>query len=147
VSRVGLAPLPGRASGRAPERAAGRALAAAALTALLVAVAACSGASKGPAADATPADAARKDPAALARGKALFSGTCTGYCHSIAPGGKGAPDVFDCEWLHGGSATQIHQTITTGVPNTRMVAFGGKLADDDIWRVVAFIQSESRCAR
>lgn len=118
-----------------------------ALAVVAVAFWGCAGGSSGGGADGTPADAARKDPAALARGKALFSGTCTGYCHSIAPGGKGAPDLFDCEWLHGGSAVEIHRTITTGVPNTRMVPFGGKLPDEDVWRVVAFLQSESRCAR
>ncbi|HVP31756.1 MAG TPA: cytochrome c [Myxococcota bacterium] len=91
--------------------------------------------------------AALADPTSLARGKAIFSGTCTGYCHSIAPGGKGAPDLFDCDWLHGGSEAEIHHTITTGVPNTRMVAFGGKLQDDDIWRIVAFLESSSRCPR
>jgi len=131
---------------RAPEACARvRALAAGALATALVAFVACAGGSPGT--GSTPADAARKDPAALARGKAIFSGTCTGYCHSTEPGGKGAPDLFDCEWLHGGSALAIHQTIATGVPNTRMVGFGGKLADEDLWRLVAFVQSASRCQR
>jgi len=32
----------------------------------------------------SPADAFRADAAALQRGKALFVGTCAGYCHSTA---------------------------------------------------------------
>jgi len=102
---------------------------------------------KKPAVPPSPAVAYRSDPAALARGKALFGGTCTGYCHSVEPGGKGAPDLFDCDWLHGGSDAEIFHTLTTGVPDTRMVSFAGKLSDDDLWKIIAYLRSASRCQR
>ena len=100
-----------------------------------------------PAPPPSPALAYLSDPAALARGKALFGGTCTGYCHSTEPGGKGAPDLFDCEWLHGGSDAEIFRTLTSGVPDTRMVSFAGKLPDDDLWKIIAYLRSASRCPR
>jgi len=82
------------------------------------------------------------------RGDQLFTALCSAYCHSRDPGKREAPDLFDCEWLHGGSETEIFATISNGVPNTRMVAFGGKLpnGDDDIRNLVAFLQVNSRCA-
>ena len=84
-----------------------------------------------------------EDPAALARGKAIFTGTCSGYCHLTVPGPRDEPYLFDCEWLHGSSDEAIFATIAQGVPGTQMVAFGGALpeGDDVIWRVVAWLKS------
>ena len=92
----------------------------------------------------TPADEFATDPVALKRGKAIFIGTCSGYCHSTSPGLRDAPYLFDCVWIHGGSDEQIFATIAQGVPNTRMVSFSGNLpeGDDDIWRIIAFLKSE-----
>ena len=97
----------------------------------------------------SPADRFAKDPAAVERGKMIFVGTCGAYCHSNKKDNRDAPYLFDCEWLHGGSETKIFTTISNGVPNTRMVAFGGKLpnGDDDIRNLVAFLQVNSRCAQ
>ena len=92
----------------------------------------------------SPADEFIAAPADLERGKALFVGTCGGYCHSTTPGLRDAPYLFDCLWIHGGSDEEIFATISSGVPNTRMVSFGGKLpeGDDDIWRIIAYLKSE-----
>ncbi len=91
----------------------------------------------------SPADRFVKDPKALARGKAIFTGTCGAYCHSTRKDNRDAPYLFDCHWLHGGSDEQIHATIANGVPGTRMIGFGGKMpqGDDDIWRVVAYLKT------
>jgi cytochrome c oxidase cbb3-type subunit 3 len=96
-----------------------------------------------PAADPVPALLA--SPADLARGKALFTGTCGAYCHKPTPGPGDAPFLFDCDWLHGGSDQEIFHTISKGVPGTRMVPFGGALQDTDIWRLVAYLRSASQC--
>tara|TARA_B100000686_G_C16220718_1_gene680022 strand:+ start:34 stop:414 length:381 start_codon:yes stop_codon:yes gene_type:complete len=82
------------------------------------------------------------DSAAVARGEALFVGTCAGYCHSRLPGDSDAVFLFDCEWLHGGSDQEIFDTVTVGVPNTRMVGFGSNFpeGDDDLWKIIAFIR-------
>lgn len=91
-----------------------------------------------------------QSPADIARGKALFTGTCGAYCHrpstpAAREAASDAPSLFDCDWKHGGADAQIFQTITKGVEGTRMVAFGGALPDDDIWRIIAYLRSGSQC--
>ncbi len=100
-----------------------------------------------PAAGADPVPALLKSPPDVERGRALFVGTCGAYCHHMTPGPGDAPYLFDCDWLHGGSDAEIFHTIATGVPNTRMVAFGGALPDEDIWRLVAYVKSASVCQK
>lgn len=80
----------------------------------------------------------------MQRAKSLFVGTCAGYCHSTEPLNKDAPYLFDCTWQHGsGQDQEIFDVIAQGVPNTRMIAFKGKLpeGDDDIWRLVGYIKA------
>ncbi len=103
-----------------------------------------------PAAPAQPAAPAAATPEDLARGKALFTGACGAYCHQANPqagAGQGAdaPFLFGCEFKHGGSDEEIFQTISHGVPGTRMVAFSGAIPDDDIRRIVAYLKSASTC--
>jgi mono/diheme cytochrome c family protein len=100
-----------------------------------------------PAAAADPVPALMKSPADVERGRALFVGTCGAYCHHMTPGPGDAPYLFDCDWLHGGSDAEVFHTITTGVPNTRMVAFGGAIPDADVWRLVAYLKSASTCRK
>ena len=95
----------------------------------------------------SPAVAYAEDPTALKRGRGIFLGTCAGYCHSMRGGGAGdVPNLFDCEWRHGGSDEEIFASIYTGYPGTRMIGFGGKLEDADLWKVVAYLRAASRCA-
>jgi len=81
------------------------------------------------------------------RGEQLFTALCSAYCHGRDPGKREAPYLFDCEWLHGGSEEEIFATVSNGVPNTRMVPFGGKLpnGDADIRNLVAFLKANSQC--
>ncbi|GAB2734609.1 cytochrome-c oxidase, cbb3-type subunit III [Melaminivora jejuensis] len=54
------------------------------------------------------------DPAAMAIGDRLFMNNCA-QCHgSDARGSKGFPNLTDGDWLHGGTAENIHQTIQEG---------------------------------
>ena len=100
-----------------------------------------------PDAEPTPFEVFTADPAALLRGKGLFIGMCGGYCHARKPGNRAAPDLFDCTWKHGGSPDEIFATISNGVPPTQMMSYGGKLpeGDDDIWKIIAFLKTDSRC--
>ena len=103
-----------------------------------------------PPAAESPAAVFERDPAAVKRGKSLFIGTCGGYCHSYHDGARGdVPDLFDCEWKYGGTDADIFHTISNGVPNTRMVPWKGVLpdGDTDIWKLVAFLRSESTCGK
>ena len=97
----------------------------------------------GACADADPASGYAAEAEALRRGEAGFTGTCGGYCHLIGTSNADAPNLFDCEWRHGGSNREIFSTIVNGVPETRMIGFGGSLPDgnDDVWKIVAFLKS------
>ncbi len=46
-----------------------------------------------------------------------------------SPGGEGSvgPNLTDAYWIHGGAPLQIHKTVTNGVPDKGMVAWGDQL--------------------
>jgi mono/diheme cytochrome c family protein len=99
---------------------------------------------------AQPAD--QKNPftgnaEAIAFGKTIYEATCTGYCHTTATSNRAGrcPNVFDCEWKHGNSDGAIYKAINVGVPNTEMVGFKGRLPDEMLWKIVAYIRSASQC--
>ena len=95
----------------------------------------------------SPATAYARDPAALERGRLIFVGTCGAYCHSVTNERRDAPNLFDCEWKHGGADADLFRTISGGVQGTRMPAFKGALpeGDPDIWKVIAYLRSASKC--
>ena len=98
----------------------------------------------------TPADEKNPftgDAAAIAFGKTIYEATCTGYCHTTAAAHRvgRCPNLFDCEWKHGGTDGEIHHTMTEGVPNTEMVGFKGRLPDEMLWKITAYIRSASQC--
>jgi mono/diheme cytochrome c family protein len=109
------------------------------------AAAAATASSAPPAAGADPVPNLLKSPSDVARGKAIFVGTCGAYCHHMTNTPGDAPFLFDCYWIHGGSDQEIFHTITTGVPGTRMVSFKGAIPDTDLWRIVAYLKSASQC--
>ena len=54
------------------------------------------------------------DPGAMAIGERLFLNNCA-QCHgSDARGSKGFPNLADADWLYGGAAEKIKETITKG---------------------------------
>ena len=85
------------------------------------------------------------DPEAVKRGRLLFVGTCAGYCHKLTPERVDALYLFDCEWKHGSSDQEIFNTVTAGVPNTRMLGFGTNFpeGENDLWKIIAFIRMSS----
>ncbi|HAG72223.1 MAG TPA: hypothetical protein DCL66_08480 [Gammaproteobacteria bacterium] len=93
----------------------------------------------------SPADVYMTDPEAVKRGKLLFVGTCAGYCHKLTPERVDALYLFDCEWKHGSSDQEIFNTVTMGVPNTRMVGFGTGFpeGENDLWKIIAFLRTNS----
>lgn len=55
-----------------------------------------------------------KDAQAMAIGERLYSNNCA-QCHaSDARGSKGFPNLTDVDWLHGGAAEKIKETLTVG---------------------------------
>ena len=88
---------------------------------------------------------------ATAAGAAIFRVNCV-QCHaSGAQGSPGFPNLNDDEWLWGGSADQIHKTITHGIrfaddPDTHtseMPAFAEMLSAGQIGDVSAYVASLS----
>ncbi len=52
------------------------------------------------------------------------------------------PSLMDDEWIYGGRLEQIHQTLVQGRPNG-MPAWGGKIPDEQIWQIAAYVRSMS----
>jgi mono/diheme cytochrome c family protein len=99
-----------------------------------------------------PADGSLKNPfagnaEAITLGKAIFEATCAGYCHSTEASRRPGrcPNLFDCEWKYGNSDGAIFHSVAQGVPKTEMVGFKGKLPDEILWKVVAYLRAASRC--
>jgi cytochrome c oxidase cbb3-type subunit 3 len=78
---------------------------------------------------------------AVNAGRRLFQQyNCSG-CHSNGGGGMG-PSLMDDEWIYGSRLEQIHQTLVEGRPNG-MPAWGGKVPDEQLWQLAAYVRSLS----
>jgi len=77
---------------------------------------------------------------AITEGKQLFAQmNCVG-CHGYdAKGGMG-PDLTDAYWRYGGAPAEIYKSIFEGRPQG-MPAWGSAVPHDQIWKIVAYIQS------
>jgi cytochrome c oxidase cbb3-type subunit 3 len=78
---------------------------------------------------------------AISQGQQLFSQMNCSGCHSHGGGGMGPP-LIDDEWRYGGRIDQIVATIAEGRPNG-MPSWGGKLTNDQIWQLAAYVRSMS----
>jgi cytochrome c oxidase cbb3-type subunit 3 len=77
----------------------------------------------------------------MSEGKRLFTAyNCTG-CHSHGGGGMG-PALMDDRWLYGSTPINIFSSIVEGRPNG-MPSWRGRIPDDQVWQLVAYIQSMS----
>jgi mono/diheme cytochrome c family protein len=83
----------------------------------------------------------RPNPALIAEGKNLYQDFNCAGCHA---GGGGAigPALTDDEWTYGSSPRDIFLTIVRGRPQG-MPAWGGKIDEEHIWKIVAYVQSLS----
>lgn len=69
---------------------------------------------------------------------------CNG-CHFNGGGGIG-PALMDDEWIYGSRIENIVQTIKEGRPNG-MPSFRGKIPDDQIWQIAAYVRSMAGLVR
>jgi cytochrome c oxidase cbb3-type subunit III len=77
----------------------------------------------------------------LSEGKRLFDQfNCSG-CHAHGGGGMG-PALMDDKWIYGDHPANIFETIVEGRPNG-MPSFRNKIQDEQVWQLVAFVQSMS----
>jgi cytochrome c oxidase cbb3-type subunit 3 len=81
----------------------------------------------------------QKNAYQLAQGKTLFKQMNCNGCHSNGGGGMG-PALIDDEWIYGNSIENIVATIREGRPNG-MPSFRGKITDDQIWQIAAYVVS------
>jgi len=78
---------------------------------------------------------------AVNQGKRLFRWyNCSG-CHANGGGGMGVP-LMDNQWRYGHEPQAIYRTIVEGRPNG-MPSFGGRIPDDQVWQLVAYVRSMS----
>ena len=78
---------------------------------------------------------------AVVTGKQLYNRfNCSG-CHFNGGGGIG-PALMDDVWVYGGRLDQIYDSVYQGRPNG-MPAWGGKIPDEQIWQIAAYVRSMS----
>lgn len=80
------------------------------------------------------------NPQAVQQGRELFIRMNCAGCHGYNAKGNMGPDLTDAYWRYGGLPVQIYKTLVDGRPNG-MPAWGAALPPDDIWKLVAYIQS------
>ena len=88
-------------------------------------------------------------PASITAGAAAYKKYCA-FCHGVAGKGDGplapkdAPpaDLTDAKWDHGPTDGDIFNVIQNGGgANSKMIAFKGKMPDQDMWHIVNFLRS------
>jgi cytochrome c oxidase cbb3-type subunit 3 len=77
----------------------------------------------------------------MSEGKRLFAWFNCNGCHGEGGGGSGPP-LMDDRWIYGGSIENIVKTIREGRPNG-MPSFRGKIPDQQIWELAAYVRSMS----
>ena len=81
------------------------------------------------------------DATGIAAGKKIFTGTCF-PCHGAnGEGNAVGPNLTDKYWLHGGSIGNVFKTITIGVPDKGMQAWGKTFSPTDIKNLASFVLS------
>ena len=80
------------------------------------------------------------DQGRIKEGGALFISYNCMDCHGADGSGAMGPSLGDNRWHFGGSDGEVFQSIYEGRPDG-MPAWGGRIPDDQIWRLVAYVQS------
>lgn len=80
------------------------------------------------------------DAGTLESGKAIYMQNCASCHKDLGEGGIG-PNLTDEYWIHGGSIEAVFGTIRSGVPAKGMIAWKGKLTDQQILEVGSYIKS------
>lgn len=76
----------------------------------------------------------------MGEGKRLYGAYNCAPCHGVNGGGAIGPALIDDKWIYGAQPDQIYATISQGRPDG-MPSFGGHLPTQQIWQLVAYVQS------
>jgi mono/diheme cytochrome c family protein len=88
-------------------------------------------------------------PASITAGASVYKKYCA-FCHGLTGKGDGPlapkdadpPDLTDDDWDHGSTDGEIFAFIQAGGgPDSKMVAFKGKIPDRDLWHMINFLRS------
>jgi cytochrome c oxidase cbb3-type subunit III len=77
---------------------------------------------------------------AVEDGGKLFVAYNCADCHGAEGSGAMGPSLQDGRWHFGGSPGAVFQSIYEGRPDG-MPSWGGRISDDQIWRLVAYVRS------
>ena len=79
----------------------------------------------------------------LKTGKSIFMANCVA-CHAesggSSPNGVG-PNLTDKYWIHGGSMSDIYQTVKYGVPSKGMIPWQQQLTVPEMHKVASYVKS------
>jgi cytochrome c oxidase cbb3-type subunit 3 len=78
----------------------------------------------------------------LSEGKRLYGAYNCAPCHGVNGGGAIGPALMDDKWIYGAKPDQIFASIAQGRPDG-MPSFGGHIPTQQIWQLVAYVQSMS----
>src|SRR5213596_2235510 len=91
-------------------------------------------------APAGPANPAIGNQQAIQEGEAIYNQTCTACHGKDGSAGEMAPAVAAPSRRYNRvTDEQVFDAVKAGIPQTQMPPFGGKLSDDQIWKIVAYI--------
>jgi cytochrome c oxidase cbb3-type subunit III len=82
---------------------------------------------------------------ATSQGKQLFTWFNCNGCHAQG-GGDSGPPLMDDQWIYGAEPANVFASIVEGRPNG-MPSFRGKIADYQVWQLVAYVRSMSGLLR
>jgi cytochrome c oxidase cbb3-type subunit 3 len=80
------------------------------------------------------------DKTGMGEGRQLFNRMNCAGCHGDHGGGGMGPSLRDVDWMYGATDAQIFMSVAEGRAHG-MPAWGTKMNDDQIWKIVAYIKS------
>jgi cytochrome c oxidase cbb3-type subunit 3 len=78
---------------------------------------------------------------AISQGQQLYGWFNCAGCHAHG-GGDIGPPLMDAQWIYGGAPEDVYRSIVGGRPGG-MPAFGGKIPEQQVWQLVAYVLSMS----
>jgi cytochrome c oxidase cbb3-type subunit 3 len=76
----------------------------------------------------------------IAEGGKLFVAYNCMDCHGADGAGAMGPSLQDGRWHFGGTPGEVFESIYQGRPDG-MPAWGGRISDEEIWRLVSYIRA------